>query len=331
MKSFLGSAALLLGGASLLRAAFGVPVGGVLLGVGRPGVLGLPGRGGGGGGLGLDARLTGDRNIMADAESGHRVRLGSVSMRTILVIRQDDKDGPDLPLQPRVDPPDDACNLGCGKVDREGCNRFHIVVALDSSIGSTLSWCDLDQGPWIIADDLNLRARIRVPVALGDELENADPDLGLRGNAIFDRERLQGLGSLVTTTTKKERSELGTNSLGIGNELHLDVVSDNCVRLTCSRILNEQNPHLLAHQQPDHVLSIANSLVLPGLAGDIVRNPGCALEHEAVLETLILEEVRHLRVDGNLVVDNAIETAMILFEGNDPILKHSGGLASLDD
>ena len=75
-----------------------------------------------------------------------------------LIIRQDDEDGTDLPLQPRIDPPDDARNLRSWKVDGEGCNRFHIVVALDSPIGGTLSWGDLDQGSQSIADDLSLQA-----------------------------------------------------------------------------------------------------------------------------------------------------------------------------
>ena len=45
---------------------------------------------------------------------------------------------------------------------------------------------------------------------------------------------------------------------------------------------------------------------------------------KSVLETLILCKIGKLCVDGDLVVNDAVETTMVLLERNDPILQKAG-------
>ena len=233
--------------------------------------------------------------------SGAGARVWSTNL--VLIIRQNDKDGSDLPGQPRVDPADDGGEFG-GRWDGQGLDRFYIVVDLHTTIRSIGSGGDLDQRPRVIPNHLDTRAGIRVPVALGQKLQQADPNLGLGGDPVLDRIGLQSGWPLVSATTEEEGPKLVPDGLRVGHGRHLDIVSHDCVGLPGGGILDEDDAQLLPHEDLDDLPDIANGPILPVLPHHVVRNPGGSLNHEGILEALILEEVGQLGVDGNLVLHN---------------------------
>ena len=135
---------------------------------------------------------------------------------------------------------------------------------------------------------------------------------------------------MFSLTTDEEGAELVSDGLGVGNVPHPHVVGHGGVGLSGGNVLDKADAELTSHEQPNNVLNVSNSSVLPGLPNDFLRNPWGPFNHEAVLETLVLQEVGHLGVDGNLVVHNLVEAAMVLFESNDSIRKDSVGLAVQD-
>ena len=131
----------------------------------------------------------------------------------MLIVTETNEDRPDLPLQLRVDPTKDRCNLSRGEVHGESLDSLHVVVDPHAAIGRVRGWSDLDQGAGIKRYDLSTTLGVSCPIPLCKKLEDLNSSLGLGRNPILDVERLESLGPSVLAA-EEERAKLPSDHSG---------------------------------------------------------------------------------------------------------------------
>ena len=172
-------------------------------------------------------------------------------------------------------------------------------------------------------NDLSLAPWIGVAVALSHELEKADPNRGFVSDTTLNVKLLKR-GRTPVNTALEEHAELLANELGSSNVLHLDAVLDLGVdTIAVGHVLNEDDGHLLTHQSDHDTLNITESLILPVFSGEVTGDLREAMDDEAVLIPLVLAPVGQLGVDGNLVLDDFVQTTMILLKHDNAVLENS--------
>ena len=140
-------------------------------------------------------------------------------------------------------------------------------------------------------------------------------------DAILDGEMLDVLGSLVPAD--EVRPELRSDGLRVLNVGKPDRVGHLGVGHPLGGVVDHDNGVLAPHQKPKSHLHIAHGLVLPGLANEVVRNPGQTGNHEVVLESLVLPEIEKLSISCSLELKDSAKTTMILFQDHDAILENT--------
>ena len=241
------------------------------------------------------------------------------------VIRENDEKRPELSSEPWRDPLHQVVDLGRGEVCWKNANGFNEVINLQSTISGVGGRGDLEQGPGSEADHLNLAAWVRLTVAFSEHLEDLDPDLRLGGHSIPDGVLLELLWPLIFTP-KEEGAKLRPDGAGVGNGGHANVVGNGSVLVALSGVVDHNDVHLLAHQGHQNGLNMLLGKLLPLLANDLGWNAGRSLNHEAVLVSLILAKICHLRVNGDLVLNHTVEATVVLLYGEDAVFQQAAGL-----
>ena len=133
------------------------------------------------------------------------------------------------------------------KVARQGGNGVDKVVGPDPAVAGRGRGSDLDQGPRVVPNHLDLVLGVRIPILLGDQLHEADSNTSLWSNKVLDGDVGQR-GGLLLLATDEERSEFRSNGLGLRDGRHLDVVGHWSPLVAVGPVLDEDDRHVLAHK-----------------------------------------------------------------------------------
>ena len=104
-------------------------------------------------------------------------------------------------------------------------NGLDVVERHDPAVGRRWGWSDLDHGSGVVVDDLDLRTRIRIPVLLSQQLENAHTSIGLPGDEVLDVDVTKCLRAIVLSSMK-EGAKFLPDLARLGSISELDVVGD---------------------------------------------------------------------------------------------------------
>lgn len=245
-----------------------------------------------------------------------------------LIITQDNEQRPNPSFQLGVDAPHNRLELGWGEVGRQLGDGLNVVEGLNPSVRSRWRWSDLDQGPGYIADHLDSRALIRVTITLSNQLQDIDPDPGLAGDAILDRQVLDVGRPLVTLATEEVGAKLAPDRLAIIDTGQLNSIGDFSTRDSTGRVVHDDDLVLATHEQLECLLHIGDSSILPRLSDQLRGDALESGDDEVVFEALVRAGVVDLRIGSNLGLQNAAQTTMVLLQTSDPILKNPSGFTA---
>ena len=245
------------------------------------------------------------------------------------IVRQDDKNGANLPGELGVDPTKNRSDLGIRKIRWEGSHGFNVVEHLRTAICCVRSRNDLERRPRIIRDHVGLGSRVGVDIPSSKQLQNADPDLRFRRHKILDVDMLEVRRTLILTA-EEEGPELAANSLGVAQLSHPHGVGDLGVLLARGGVLDKDDLRLPAHERDQDFLNVADGLLLPLLPNDLVGNSLQTVDDKAILHALILTKILQLGIGCGLGLEDAIQTIVILFKTHHPILENSCVLTRLN-
>ena len=124
--------------------------------------------------------------------------------------------------------------------------------------------------------------------------------------------------------TDKERAELGPDLARVLKRLHLNVIASLGVFQAAGLAHHDDDRALLSKEYGENTLNILQGSNLPLLASKALGLPGKTPNHEPDFVTKVCMIIIHLGIDGGLLLDGFLETAVVLFDGHHPVLESTG-------
>ena len=98
----------------------------------------------------------------------------------------------------------------------------------------------------------------------------------------------------------KKGAELLPNGAINWNSWHPDIVSNGSLPVGLGGIADNNCLQLLSREEPEELLYVLHSQILPSLANDVIRDQRHALYDEIILVSHVLPEICKFRIDSNL-------------------------------
>ena len=160
------------------------------------------------------------------------------------------------------------------------------------------------------------RARVRLGVDPAELMQDGDPDLGVRGNLVADRDPLQWRWASQRTVMPKEAGEQVPDARTRMHRIHPDIEGRWAAGLESMRVGDVQNLKVQVgtigmQDELDDVRDLPPRVVLPVTAVVQARQAG---DHHPVLLGAVDHPVRELGILSCLDIDLPLETTMTVFQ-----------------
>ena len=202
------------------------------------------------------------------------------------VVRNNNEKTLEAAMKLRTETFQQIIDLGSREVGRELSDGLNEGEGLDPLVSGILCRKDLEDRSGIISKNFGTRPWIRVLVPLPIELKDSDPSQGGGGDAISDRNPLEGWRQSVLSF-QKETAERFPDLFGELDGWGRHLVESLGVLALPSGVLDVAHLALSAHEDGKHSHDVTLGSLLP-LFGLELWKPLQALNHEEMLVADVL-------------------------------------------